>query len=163
MPGPSQCLPFPWVDGDATISLLAAINWRPIEFFSELIADFIPPFQRVPHEPCINEHGLISQAAMVLEWDGSSISEELIHGMGNMRALSCVSLGHSSHGSASRIKIGAYFRVGILRICAPPFNFDMGAIFRSISRPALLIPSYKSCMELNVRNGSNSAGNGGNF
>ena len=60
LPVHSQRLPVLWTTGDATIFRRDAISWRTRKFFSELIDDFISPFQRVQNEPRINENELIA-------------------------------------------------------------------------------------------------------
>ena len=69
----------------------------------------------------INENELIAQAAMIVEWDGNSISEELAPGVDNMSALSWLSQGHARHGIAARIQVGVYFWLALRRIRIPPF------------------------------------------
>ena len=58
---------------------------------------------------------------MVVEWDGDSISEELIPGMCNMGALPWMSNGHARRGVAARIQVGVYSWLAIRRIRTPPF------------------------------------------
>ena len=93
--GPRQCLPVLWTTGDATLTRFSSINWRTREFFSGDVSDFISASQRTPEETFINENELIAQAAMVVEWPGNSISEDLIHGMANVSALSWMRHGHA--------------------------------------------------------------------
>ena len=129
--GPTQCLPILWTTGDATLTRFAAINWRTREFFSEPVKDFIAPFQRVMHDPCINENELVAQAAMIVEWAGKSIKEELIPGMDNMSALSWLNFGHSRHGPAARIQVGVFFWLAIHKIRISPFFLRSGHNFSS--------------------------------
>ena len=119
--GPRQCLPVLWTNGDATLTRFPAINWRAREFSSEEISDFISAFANSQDLSYINENELIAQAAMVVEWAGSSISEELIPGMGNMSALSWMGQGHARHGIASRIQVGVYIWLALRRIRISPF------------------------------------------
>ena len=126
IPGPTPCLPNLWTTGDATLTRLAAINWRTREFFSEPVRNFTAPFQRVLHEPCIDENELIAQAAIIVEWAGNSIKEELIPGMDNMSALSWLNYGHARRGPATRIQVGVFFWPAIHKVRIPPFCLRPG-------------------------------------
>ena len=119
--GHRQCLPALWTTGYATLARFSAINWRARESFSENIADFISAFANSSDATYINENELIAQAAMVAEWAGNSISEELIPGVGNMSSLSWLSQGHARHGIAERIQVGVYFWMALRRIRISPF------------------------------------------
>ena len=118
---PRQCLPVLWTTGEATLTRFAAINWRTRGFFSGNVSDFISAFRRTPDDTFINENELVAKAAMVVDWDGKSISEELIHGMGNVSALSWMSHGRARRGVAAKIQDGVYFWSAIHRIPIAPF------------------------------------------
>ena len=83
---------------------------------------------------------LVAQAAMIAEWSGSSIREELIPGMGNMSALLWLNFGHARHGAAARIQVGVCFWLAVRKIRIPPLAYDPVVIPRSISSIALLTP-----------------------
>ena len=129
--GPTQYLPILWTTGDATSTRFAAINWRTREFFSEPVQNFVAPFQLVMREPCINENEWIAHAAMIVEWSGNSIEEELIPGVGNMSALSWLNFGHARHGPAARIQVGVFCWLAIRKIRISPFFLRSGHNFPS--------------------------------
>ena len=85
------------------------------------MSEFISAFRQPPDDTFINENGLVAQSSMVVEWDGKSISEELIRGMDNASALSWMSRGHSRHGVAAKIQAGVYFWIALRRIRISPF------------------------------------------
>ena len=68
------------------------------------MSDFISAFRRTPEDTSISENELIAQDAMVVEWAGKSLSDELIRGMGNIGSLSWMSHGHARHGVAAKIQ-----------------------------------------------------------
>ena len=129
--GPTQCLPILWTTGNSTLTRFAAINWRARQFFSEPIQDFITPFQRVFHDPCINENELVAQSGMIVKWAGRSIKEELIPGVDNVSALSWMNHGHARHVPAARIQVGVFFWLAIRRIRISPFFLRSGRNFPS--------------------------------
>ena len=69
----------------------------------------------------IDENELIAQASMIVEWAVNSISEELAHGVDNMRDLSWLSQGHARRGIAAKIQVGVYFWMALRRIRISPF------------------------------------------
>ena len=122
--GPLYCLPASRATGDATLARFSAISWRIREFFAGGISDFISVF--LIRRTCLlsmkmNSLRKLPMPAMEVEWDGDSISEELIHGADNMSALSWMSHGHDRRGVAERIQVGVYFWLALHRIRIPPF------------------------------------------
>ena len=106
--GPSQSLPALWETGDAALTRISEINWRTRGFFSELIDEFVAPFQVTPPAPFIIENDSAAQAAMIVERPGSYISDEFIRGTDNASAMSWLGCGHARHGPSALTQVGIF-------------------------------------------------------
>lgn len=73
--------------------------------FPDHVFGFVIPCIFAPRTHGINENVLVAQAAMIVARDGSSISEEYVHGADNMSASHWVDFVHAIHGPSERIQV----------------------------------------------------------